>query len=1213
MKRVLTGLLLLSLFLAGNKANAQNEEQTLNDALAVWSDFNDEVSFTDFGLTKNDSVYRGSATATIAGFTTELTVGFVEDGGGSFVDKLTFTFPDGAKLPDNLLTDISGSNPLEAFPSDLNAEIQLDQIDLEFDATTVTYAGISFSASAWNSIGGDNMSLTDLDGTVAIIDPTSSNKNFFVDFGGSLTIPQDVSDYLNMTTTTLGVRGTVDTQKKSFALKASLGAEGTPIGDQDVVKFNEAYIELFVEGGKPGLSLGGVLEVDPPDNDPMLLNGDLSIDLGGDIYGQGWMDGTWHNPFNLSEEVYVSDLGLGFGVNFSKPPFPLPIVGFQGQLTVGSANVNDAKFSGRVVIGLHSGDPTQNMIDAKDINATLGDIVSVFYTNGTPNSLKETLDGISISDGRLSIVAPGNGVELFGNYYAPGVTVGGEFKIDDFTGEMLVSITDEGVLAYGGMSKIDFPGFKVTSSDGTKGPEAFVYIQADAPQNSVFGVDGKINVLGIESSTNIYASDAGFSLTTEGKVLDAFQAKLEVAGTDLFDDGTMYVKASMKNDLFDKIGDVAAEHIQKAIDETNDDFDNAKAELEKNRPLLVAAEKDYEATKAAVIAENKAKCDQLKKLQVDKAKEEQQLAEVKADIAAVTSQINSLNTQIKNGFSSATKVKNMTCPSGSFKDIGLNACYQSCASPYRRSVFAANGSKACHRPAKEEFKSARKHSNGTGFLNLVCPKGTFHDPIDGGTCWNKESGWNRTGYSVKSSKAFSRVVSEHYKSTPMTKDLDCTGSSFYDLYNGGGCWTCPSGKVRNGNHITSSKACNVPNMLSLETSYAAKVIERDVFLEGQVSAQKAINDISNAMTNALYVACDVVGSSELVNADPRVAPKLAEVAALATVVDGFQAIVDAAQFVTIGTLEASKYIAQNAGDAAGIVTINEASFAACIGKAVDGNVALEIKGTYADQPIDISFDINLKSPDALIKDLADALLENNTASSTIDNGVCTKPNVPKPDFTGTPLADIINNTGDEPGVFPSLDERPDWAGNSRATELTFFDAFLVQPGANEVELDKHAALTMKVMAMSDNLKNAKATLIVGGVEVETVSLNSGIVDLVFYAQEKGEYTLEVVAENGSFVENLGPIVVTAVAPSKLENDVVSSIDALLTGADFVPNPFKDYLETDLADDTQLEMINLIGHSYLLSVQNGLIDTSDLPEGCYIIKNEGEILGRVVKQ
>ena len=86
------------------------------------------------------------------------------------------------------------------------------------------------------------------------------------------------------------------------------------------------------------------------------------------------------------------------------------------------------------------------------------------------------MNNISISDGRLSIVAPGPGVELFGNYYSPGVTVGGEFQIDNLTGQMLVSITDEGVLAYGGMSKIDFPGFKLTSSDGTKGPEASKYI-----------------------------------------------------------------------------------------------------------------------------------------------------------------------------------------------------------------------------------------------------------------------------------------------------------------------------------------------------------------------------------------------------------------------------------------------------------------------------------------------------------------------------------------------------------------------------------------------------------------------------------------------------------------------------------------------------------------------------------------------------------------
>ena len=99
-----------------------------------------------------------------------------------------------------------------------------------------------------------------------------------------------------------------------------------------------------------------------------------------------------------------------------------------------------------------------------------------------------------------------------------------------------------------------------------------------------------------------------------------------------------------------------------------------------------------------------------------------------------------------------------------------------------------------------------------GATLFSCGKGSFYDPRDKGECWTCE-GWNRTAYAVTDGKSCSRWVPEHlYRATrhQKAKGLSCPKGQFFDLYDGGACWSCGGGGHRTAYHINSTKACSKP-------------------------------------------------------------------------------------------------------------------------------------------------------------------------------------------------------------------------------------------------------------------------------------------------------------------------------------------------------------------------------------------------------------------
>lgn len=183
-----------------------------------------------------------------------------------------------------------------------------------------------------------------------------------------------------------------------------------------------------------------------------------------------------------------------------------------------------------------------------------------------------------------------------------------------------------------------------------------------------------------------------------------------------------------------------------------------------------------------------------------------------------------------------------------------------------RTIFPVNGSKACLQPVGEQLSKAKKHKEGI----TSCPKGSFLDPRNGGECWSCPSKTHRTLYGVTSSKAcFKRIgqkkkkahykynthsifksckrgtfanvgstkcytcpkgwrhnggkkvnkngvcykpaYDQYHKATKKSSlSASCSKGQFYDLTNGGSCWSCPKGSHRTAFPVTHKNACSKP-------------------------------------------------------------------------------------------------------------------------------------------------------------------------------------------------------------------------------------------------------------------------------------------------------------------------------------------------------------------------------------------------------------------
>jgi hypothetical protein len=148
----------------------------------------------------------------------------------------------------------------------------------------------------------------------------------------------------------------------------------------------------------------------------------------------------------------------------------------------------------------------------------------------------------------------------------------------------------------------------------------------------------------------------------------------------------------------------------------------------------------------------------------------------------------------------------ITCPSGSFPDLGRSACY-SCPDGFTRSSHAVDNYKACQKPDASVIGGYQAAS----FQAPLCASGSFYDPIRGGECYSCPAGYNRSAAHIDASNACYVPIHEEFSAATKGRVTiwphDCSSGTFWDGYNGGACYSCPSGYARTAHHIANNNAC----------------------------------------------------------------------------------------------------------------------------------------------------------------------------------------------------------------------------------------------------------------------------------------------------------------------------------------------------------------------------------------------------------------------
>ncbi len=159
------------------------------------------------------------------------------------------------------------------------------------------------------------------------------------------------------------------------------------------------------------------------------------------------------------------------------------------------------------------------------------------------------------------------------------------------------------------------------------------------------------------------------------------------------------------------------------------------------------------------------------------------------------------------------------CPGGAFFDpIDGGSCWR-CPSGSKRTVFHVKSKDACEVPAHENFSSATRHAKGKGLIRTDCPRGQFWDP--NGYCWSCPSGFGRTAHPVTSGRACADGVPASRSHAQAAGSLACPQGSFFDLIDGGTCWSCPNGYSRTLSHVKAGDACAAAPLAGLGNQFGA--------------------------------------------------------------------------------------------------------------------------------------------------------------------------------------------------------------------------------------------------------------------------------------------------------------------------------------------------------------------------------------------------------
>ncbi len=960
-QRYLLGLcaLLACLLIAAPSADARrnNDKQLINQTLSTWKVLKKNIKVRNVINKKDEAGVRTvGGTVTAFGHKTSIEVAFFKAPSDtdekSEIRKISVVFPASAKLTTRHLRDL-GLDLNAYMPGLPTMGVGIQRLELEVLERKVQGGRIAMSFGSWMPLGkgqqGKTVTLSEVTADFEIRD-IQSTPRFQATVRTYLHLPDNLAQTMGIGATSLEMSGSLSTKPVMLKLGANLASKEIPLHPNRSVVLKNARFEFIYEGGKPALALAGKIELRPKGHAPIGLNGQVSFAATGQIYVEGWMDQS--DSISLGNGIFLERAGLGFGANFSTG-IPTPIVAIEGGLRiVDRRGVERAR--GQVTIGVDTGNPTRSVLDAELVSIRFADLVTLVGRQNIPREVARTVEKMTLDKVHLKIVPPGPGVTLFGIAYEPGLTAEADISYDTFRGRVYIDLDDSGVEASGNVSPIRGQGFAIEGTQRGTGPNFYLLLK---PQQRVvaLALNGKLQVMGASAMADVYFSDAGFSAKARAKVL-GFDTNIDIAATSFSPRASVYAHAKLtdRDGIVQQLTAMAAKHIETAARDNDREFKTKQQAIATLKPRLAAAHRRLTQVQARVRKDYERLCallDQRKAQETEKRRKEEAIARLRAEI-------NREDSHLRNNVNKPAKALRSTkCPGG-ILSTHKDHCW-SCPQGNKKDLAQAwDSRKACFKPGRA----------------------TLTDPLP----------------------------APIYTSATKGAFVGCSSPLINDL---GSCWECPRGYVRkvSGHGINTSRACTIADS-ERRTLALTKKRARLVTMQGELDViTKGVGKVASQLTSTAANSCQAMKSTELINADPRVAPAFKDWSALSlTVNEGSEALKLMRQTST-GALEASAWMARHGGRAAGIVRIQEATFDGCLSTLAGGRLAMNIRGSFAGTPFSGSVDLDSRNLAAGMTHLASTLMDKKAPRATMSNGRCTRPNVPRPNIGSGGVALNIAN------------------------------------------------------------------------------------------------------------------------------------------------------------------------------------------------------------
>ncbi len=1047
-KSIKTLLVAALLTLGAITLQAQDARQLFDTAVNTWDVLSNNISGVSLQNEKDEEGVRTvGGSGVFFGHAVGFELAYHKD--KEELRRIMIEFPDAANLNTDQFRAIFGKSVNEVFPEGFGLRMGIQHFEMDLENKKVENAYIRINMGSWAPGDDEAVTLSDITAEFGMMEIQSSEPKFLVGLDSKIFLPKEAASYIGIGETGLEIKGYINTGTMKMALAASLSSEEIPLTTDRSLVLREAQFEFAFENGKPQMAVGGQLEVRPPNEEPFQLKGDVSIDVTGKIYAQGFMtkdkpsdpEPYIRNPFGINDKIYITRAGLGFGLDFKTTPIPAPSLAIEGGIAIKNSPTAEPLFAGAVTLAVDPTEPNQTIIDADVVNAKLSYIIDAFHDKGVPSEFAETLRKINLKKLHFTVVPSPNTVELFGREYEPGFYAEGVFEYGSYTGAMLIDIDEDGVEVFGGMSPLDFTHFKLKGTLPNTGP--YIYLSFKPAQNIyALAVNGKLEVLGATAMTDVYLSDRGFNATMKTKIFDLYSAEVDIAGANFLDqNGGVYAKASMTaaDDLLLKISKDASDEIRRAADETKDDFKDWDAELAKYEPMYKQKGAELDRLKA----QTRQKYERLCNLMNQKEAHERERKSKQKAIADLKKEVNRLQNEYdREKERSASPIPNSSCDAPGSKEIE-GQCF-TCPEGFEwNGPVISNNAKGCIN--KKLYAKAKPSGKNGPF----CPEGQILNTPNM-KCYVCPNGYVPTVgvVDINSSKRCILKNGKYSRPTPGKRLPNC---NITDKKNGK-CYTCPSGYSRNiAVDVNQRNACSNNkngNREKVLREKRAKLATMEVaYGDFMQSVGRSFDELGGVASNI----CDQAKNTDIIHADPDIlnSQVYKDWLAYGAIVVNAREMLKTVGDGTVGTLNAAAWFVENAGSAANVVQINSAHFEGCLNRMNGGYVTLQFRGKFADDPISGSFNINLKSPENDIKAFANALLNTDEFKAVNKNGTCTRPNVPRPPIAkDSKIAELMSliNAGTKPGSSepktklkpaPLKETPPGWAGGITFTEDRF--------------------------------------------------------------------------------------------------------------------------------------------------------------------------------